>query len=359
MMSTQSQPIVSREMNLSLPVYESTEPPSNKPLVTFALFAYNQEKYIREAVEGALAQDYSPLEVIISDDCSTDQTFNIIQRLVRAYKGPHSVIARQTEKNIGTLLHVADVAKKANGKLFVLAAGDDVSKVNRVTVIQEAWKITGAWGLSSKFDRIDEKGSILQREVKPLVIESHNFVKYFFSKDGPVNVVHGGTSAYNLKVFDYLKLHDDDYVLSEDGAISVLLNLIGRDIFHIDESLILYRESNNSLTNNSRGRTRSWTEIIRDEHNIVRFARSQANRCKLFIRMDEWLGDSKVRSLNINGVKSELDLQENISHWYEMSISTKIMIIFKNRVHRTWAFPRILGKKPFYVVKWLVGHFDF
>ena len=41
-----------------------------RPLVTFALFAYNQEKYIREAVEGAFSQTYEPLEIILSDDYS-------------------------------------------------------------------------------------------------------------------------------------------------------------------------------------------------------------------------------------------------------------------------------------------------
>ena len=34
---------------------------TDRPLVTFALFAYNQEDYIREAVEGAFAQTYEPL----------------------------------------------------------------------------------------------------------------------------------------------------------------------------------------------------------------------------------------------------------------------------------------------------------
>jgi len=43
--------------------------------VTFALFAYNQEKYIREEVEGAFSQTYQPLEIIWSDDCSSDRTF--------------------------------------------------------------------------------------------------------------------------------------------------------------------------------------------------------------------------------------------------------------------------------------------
>jgi hypothetical protein len=59
---------------------KSEEMPDNEtdqPLVTFALFAYNQEKYIREAVEGAFAQTYEPIEVILSEDYSTDRTFEI------------------------------------------------------------------------------------------------------------------------------------------------------------------------------------------------------------------------------------------------------------------------------------------
>ncbi|MCK5536618.1 MAG: glycosyltransferase, partial [Bacteroidales bacterium] len=60
-----------------------------KPLISFTLFAYNQEKYIQEAVEGALSQTYSPLEIVISDDCSTDRTFEIIKELTEDYSGPH------------------------------------------------------------------------------------------------------------------------------------------------------------------------------------------------------------------------------------------------------------------------------
>lgn len=51
----------------------------DRPLVTFALIAYDQERFIREAVEGAFSQTYSPLEIILSDDCSSDRTFEIIK----------------------------------------------------------------------------------------------------------------------------------------------------------------------------------------------------------------------------------------------------------------------------------------
>ena len=99
--------------------------PVKGPLVTFAVFGYNQEKYIREAVESALAQSYEPMEVVLSDDCSTDQTFEIMQEMARSYVGNKIVIARRTHANLGTFLHVVDVANIAKGELLVLAAGDE------------------------------------------------------------------------------------------------------------------------------------------------------------------------------------------------------------------------------------------
>ncbi len=63
-----------------------------RPLVTFYVITYNQARFVREAVESALAQTYSPIEILLSDDCSTDGTFEIIQETVKGYSGPHTVI---------------------------------------------------------------------------------------------------------------------------------------------------------------------------------------------------------------------------------------------------------------------------
>lgn len=46
---------------------------------SFVVLAYNQQDSIAEAMRAALAQDYPPIEVLISDDCSTDCTFEIMQ----------------------------------------------------------------------------------------------------------------------------------------------------------------------------------------------------------------------------------------------------------------------------------------
>ena len=60
--------------------------------VSICLFAYNQEKYIRAAVESCLSQTYSSCEIILSDDASTDKTFELMQECVREYNGPHKII---------------------------------------------------------------------------------------------------------------------------------------------------------------------------------------------------------------------------------------------------------------------------
>ena len=52
------------------------------PLVSFCVKCYNQERYIGEALEGVFAQTYRPLEIVISDDASTDRSWEIIQAAV-------------------------------------------------------------------------------------------------------------------------------------------------------------------------------------------------------------------------------------------------------------------------------------
>jgi glycosyltransferase involved in cell wall biosynthesis len=97
------------------------------PLVSFIVVAYNQEDYIRQAIEGAFAQTYSPLEIILSDDCSTDTTFMIMQQMASQYAGPHRVILNRNIRNMGLGQHYNRVMEIASGQIIEIAAGDDVS----------------------------------------------------------------------------------------------------------------------------------------------------------------------------------------------------------------------------------------
>src|SRR3954469_5886970 len=129
-----------------------------KPLLTFSIGAYNQEPFIRQAVAGAFAQTYSPLQIILSDDCSSDRTFEIMAEMAAAYRGPHEVVLNRNPKNRGLVAHVNRVVELMRGELLVVSAGDDISLPHRTTAVWEAWEATGrkAFSVHSQVIHIDE-----------------------------------------------------------------------------------------------------------------------------------------------------------------------------------------------------------
>lgn len=112
---------------------------NERPLVTVAFFAYNSERFMREAVESVFAQTYSPLEIILSDDCSTDGTFGVIRDLAGRYHGPHQVVVNRNPTNLGGPEHVNRLLEMARGEFIVQAEGDDISVPERTAKLVDCW----------------------------------------------------------------------------------------------------------------------------------------------------------------------------------------------------------------------------
>jgi glycosyltransferase involved in cell wall biosynthesis len=342
--------------------YKPEDSRQHLPFVTFALFTYNQEKFVRAAVEAAFLQAYEPMEIILSDDCSSDRTFEILQTMAHHYRGPKHVTVRQTTNNCGTLLHVAEVAQLARGELLVLAAGDDLSKPHRTATLVNAWRASGAWGLCSRFDRIDELGRVTGCNESLTLLTSPRYPlrQYFASRQSEVKIIHGATSAYDKRLFDFLEVSCEDYVLSEDGALSILLNLLNKDIQTLDQSLVCYRESEQSLTNASQTTLATLQKTRLDERAIVRMARSQANRCRLFLRLQEKYGTISNTPLDNYRLRIELEKHSMCASWREISFSEKIRYLLKIRQlsELFWFLPRMLPDPLFIssktLVKWLL-----
>ena len=212
-----------------------------RPLVTFALFAYNQEKYIREAVESAFSQTYEPLEIILSDDCSSDRTFEIMQEMAAEYKGPHEVRVRCSEVNRGVLSHVLSVAHEANGDIFVVGAGDDISFQKRVEVIVQCFAGEDIYAFSSDDIIIDEHGKETDWDTRR--IDQRDA----WHKNKPA-WVHGATAAYRT---DFLKLLPipENPVFYEDMAFIELITVLKKNSIRYRYPLIKYRYHFENLSN--------------------------------------------------------------------------------------------------------------
>ena len=129
-----------------------------RPLMTLSVIAYQQEAFIREAVEGAFAQTYEPLEIILSDDCSPDGTFAVMEAMAIAYEGPHKIVLRRNEKNLGLAGHVNEIVALAKGRYLGLAAGDDISEPSRMDQAWQAFAKSGASFVESGYVEIDIDG---------------------------------------------------------------------------------------------------------------------------------------------------------------------------------------------------------
>jgi glycosyltransferase involved in cell wall biosynthesis len=110
---------------------------AGRPAVSAVLLSYDCENFIGTAIESALAQDYDgPLEIVVSDDASSDSSFVIAREHLARYRGPHRVAARQREVNSGSKsAHLNDVLPVCTGEIIVSFDGDDVSAPSRVSRI--------------------------------------------------------------------------------------------------------------------------------------------------------------------------------------------------------------------------------
>jgi hypothetical protein len=243
----------------------------DKPLITFAIACYNQELFVREAIEGAFSQTYSPLEIIISDDCSKDSTFEIAQELASRYKGPHALRLNRNERNLGIGAHVNRFTAQARGELIVLSAGDDVSLPERTDVIYEAWNDSGrkATSLYSTFFVIDKAGSVIEqprvekrRGEQVRVSHQQARLKDYVRRRSPH--VPGCAHAVSPRLFSEFGPLPPS-IICEDTVLAFRTVLAGGLFTAIEAPLLKYRRHGANVTLDLDGRwtmrRRSFAEI--------------------------------------------------------------------------------------------------
>lgn len=128
------------------------------PKASLIVLCYKQEAMVARAIEAALAQQGPPLEIIISDDASPDRSFDVINACVANYNGPHHVIVRRNDINLGVNNHINLIVDLARSDLTIWSAADDISAPDRALRVIQAHEATGAALLFSDATTVDEAG---------------------------------------------------------------------------------------------------------------------------------------------------------------------------------------------------------
>ncbi|HEX9151648.1 MAG TPA: glycosyltransferase [Flavobacterium sp.] len=219
------------------------------PLVTIICLCYNQEEFVLKSLFSVLHQNYPYIELIIVDDCSTDNSKSVIEKWLVNYP---EILFIANETNLGNTKSFNKALKKANGEYLIDLAADDVLLPNCITSQINAFKNTTCKNLGVVYGNAE------------LIAENGTFESYYF----PVNslkktiekrttgaiyltVLSGGDSICSVSmmvrktVFDRLNGYDETLAY-EDLDFWIRASRV-YDFDFIDEILIQKRRVTNSL----------------------------------------------------------------------------------------------------------------
>jgi len=312
------------------------------PRASLILLTYNQETYVAAALGGALAQDYPNLEIVISDDSSSDQTFEVASRMAAGYSGPHRLVLNRTKSNRGIVSHVYEAVGLSRGDYVVLAAGDDVSLPHRVSVLIDHFLRTGADALFSNWNVIDEHGGLI-REGRPPEDRVIDLDRYFPMQE--VRQITGVTSAYARRVFDAIPQPAAKCEL-EDIYFTLMLHLRSRGVVAVDEALVEYRRHSAALSH----RTAGNAEIAAHEAHAQAYAAKVLDVLEYFGRaaetgagIDETFGSPAP--VDVRRLRADIAFQKFRTRWMEASFAERLSALglVSSVPQIRWLAPRLFG----------------
>lgn len=219
---------------------------NNKILVSVCVVTYNSAQYIMETLESIKAQNYSYIELIISDDCSTDETLSICRswvcqnndRFVRC-------VITGTIENSGVAANLNNAISHCNGTWIKSLAGDDLLYSDCISknmqYINTNQSIGALFSIAHSFIM---KGS----QMNLLSMSVNDNIKSFFVLDAYAqykillrsNFLPAATYFCKAEIAKN-NLYNEKYKYLEDYPMWLKLTKQGIKLHYMDYPTVLYR----------------------------------------------------------------------------------------------------------------------
>ena len=211
-------------------------------LFSVVLTNYNQENYIYEAIDSVLMQEYGRIQLIITDDASTNFNKKIIEDYINEKCGLNieSIDFITNKKNVGTVKTLNDALKIVKGDYVLFFAADDALFDPSVlsTFVKE-------FDINKDINALTSQAYMCGEELL-LNVESRKFVKeeemstfnnydsneqfYYIANECPFV---SGATAYRTNLFKKTNGFDVDFKLVEDWSFWLMITSIGEIIKYI------------------------------------------------------------------------------------------------------------------------------
>jgi len=211
---------------------------NDKKLVSIALCTYNGDAYLKQQLDSIVNQSYPEIELIVVDDCSTDNTLNILKEYSARYSFIKLFINPQ---NLGYIRNFEKAMSLCNGDFIALSDQDDIWDLNK---IEKQVKAIGnnllIYHDSEFVDQNGESLSLYMSDIMNLYRGDQPEVFLFFNCISGHSVLMKKELRNELLPFPEAYFHDwwMGYVGTNLGSIDF-----------IEESLVKYRQHQKADTN--------------------------------------------------------------------------------------------------------------
>jgi glycosyltransferase involved in cell wall biosynthesis len=249
--------------------------------------------FLPEQLESLLSQDYGNLEIIAVDDCSTDNTWQILQKYAGTDK---RLVLYQNDYNLGYSRNFEKAISLCKGDYIALSDQDDIWEKDKIGTMMKS--VEGHVMIYHNSDFIDDGGNRIGHSTmssKHRMYEGQSGLPIILG-----NCIHGHALLFAARLKEYLFPFNEDF--SHDWAIAYAAFNIGT-VKYIDKVLVHYRQHQHTITDFLERRNDTGTSPER--RNLARFGVNVAwlqyclafkhkkepvltdKACKLFIGLTE------------------------------------------------------------------------
>lgn len=218
-------------------------------LVTIIVVTYNSSKYVVQTLESVFRQSYKDIELIVSDDCSQDDTFNICRSWVEDHQSRfHKAIVVQTSHNSGICQNYNFSLGFAQGEYIKYIAGDDILEDSCIeqfvnNILPDTYLYTCT--LAHLHDETGHKEYFRTRIPNKSASKQARFMlRYLYGINGPSIFV-------NREKLIELDGFDEQFSLVEDLPIALKFTIHGYRIGIVPEALVQWRIYGNSISHSN------------------------------------------------------------------------------------------------------------
>jgi len=317
--------------------------------ISVALCTYNGAEFLSEQLDSYLAQTRLPDELIVGDDCSSDETAKIITDFAR--DAPFPVDLKTNRQNLGSTENFARTISRCRGDIIFLSDQDDIWLPEKIEKLTAEFAGSPSVGLVfSDAEIVDKNLASLNRKLSDLTfspqirraVEEKSFFEFLLLR----NYVTGATMAFRAKFRDnFLPFPPDIPEMIHDAWITFAI-VANADFRFVDEVLVKYRQHDrqqlgifvkNDFENLSRNkRYAKVIELSRQTKiRVEKILREINERPQMFVQKDliETTASNEIDKLEQQIFHHEM--RKNLPRLRIKRIAPVVKELFSGRYHKT------------------------